>query len=159
MSGTTANPTNEVQYATNLAVKSLKNHGTQTQYGAVTYYRGHSHAYQKTQTKSADYTMTAADSGYVTKIDTDAKTITLPATVVGYTYIFENAGSADGAIGITISPNASDKIIGAGLTAADNKDLINTKATARVGDYVVLFGDGVDGWYIQEMRGTWAREA
>ncbi len=112
----------------------------------------------KSQTKSANYTMTAPDSGKETIIDTDAKTITLPATVVGYTYKFVNGG-ADGAVAINISPNASDKIMGAGLTSADNKDLINTKTTAMKGDYVVLVGDGAIGWYVQEMVGTWAREA
>lgn len=110
------------------------------------------------QTKSANYTMTEGDSGYITYIDTDAVVITLPATVVGYTYTFVNAGG-DGAVAITLSPNASDKIMGAGLTAADNKDLINTKATARRGDSVTLIGDGVNGWFVQRMTGTWAREA
>lgn len=112
----------------------------------------------KSQTKSANYTMTAADSGYETIIDTDAKTITLPSTAVGLTYKFVNGG-ADGAVAVTISPAALDKIQGVGLTSADNKDLINTKATAKKGDYVVLVADGADGWFIQEMVGTWAREA
>lgn len=112
----------------------------------------------KTQTKSADYTMTEGDSGFETIVDTDAKTITLPATVLGYTYKIVNGG-ADGAVAVTISPNASDKIMGAGLTSADNKDLINTKATAKKGDYVILSGDGANGWFVTEMVGTWAREA
>lgn len=112
----------------------------------------------KSQTKSANYTMTAADSGYETIIDTDAKTITLPATAAGLTYTFVNGG-ADAAVAVTISPNASDRIMGAGLTAADNKDLINTKTTARKGDRVTIVGDGADGWYVQSMVGTWAREA
>lgn len=118
------------------------------------------HAYQVSQTKSGNYTMTAADSGYITYIDTDAVVITLPATVVGYTYTFVNAG-ADGAVGFSISPNASDQIAGVGLTAADNKDIVNTKATARRGDMVRIVADGTAGvgWIIQEMRGTWAREA
>lgn len=118
------------------------------------------HQYQVAQTKSSNYTMTAADSGYITYIDTDAVVITLPATVVGYTYTFVNAGG-DGAVGFSISPNASDQIAGCGITAADNKDLVNTKATARKGDYVRLIADGTTavGWIIQEMRGTWAREA
>lgn len=116
------------------------------------------HHYQVTQTKSANYTMTAADSGYVTYIDTDAITITLPATAAGLSYTFVNAGP-DAGVALTLSPNAADKIQGCGLSAADNKDLINTKATARKGDLVRIVGDGTDGWIIQEMRGTWAREA
>lgn len=113
---------------------------------------------QLTQTKSANYSMLITDVGYRTYVDTDAVVITLPATVVGYTYEFCNS-AADGASGMAISPNASDKIMGAGLSAQDNKDLINTKATSKKGDLVRLIGDGVDGWYVQEMTGTWAREA
>ncbi len=114
-------------------------------------------AAESQQTKSADYTITAADSGRLTFVDTDAVVITLPATAAGLTVIVENAG-ADAAVGLSISPNASDKIQGAGLTAADNKDIVNTKATAKKGDRVVLVGDGVDGWFIQQIVGTWARE-
>jgi hypothetical protein len=111
----------------------------------------------KSQTKSADYTMAEGDSGQITYVDTDAKTITLPATVVGYTFTLVNSG-ADGAVALTISPNANDKIMGAGLTSADNKDIVNTKATAKTGDRVTLVGDGVNGWFVTEMVGTWARE-
>jgi len=113
--------------------------------------------YVKSQTKSADYTMTAADSGIVTYIDTDAKTITLPATVVGMVFTFVNSGD-DGDVKLTISPNSSDKIQGAGISAADNKDLVNTKSTAKKGDKVTLIGDGADGWFVSEMSGTWVRE-
>ena len=109
-------------------------------------------------TKSADYTAAATDSGKVIYVDTDAKVITLPSTAAGLCITVENAG-ADGAVGISVSPAAADKIMGVGLTAADNKDLINTKATAKKGDRVVLVGDGVDGWYVHELIGTWAREA
>lgn len=116
------------------------------------------HAHAASQTKSATYTMTPADSGYLTYIDTDAFIITLPATAAGLSYTFVNAG-ADGAVLVSISPNASDKIQGVGLTAADNKDLLNTKATAKKGDLVKLVGDGVDGWLVQALNGTWAREA
>lgn len=112
----------------------------------------------KTQTKSDNYTMTEGDSGVITYVDTDAKTITLPATVVGMVFTVVNAGE-DGAVAVTISPNAADKIMGCGLTSADNKDLVNTKATAKKGDRVKLVGDGVNGWFIAEMVGTWAREA
>ena len=113
------------------------------------------HDRAKTQTKSANYTMVAADSGIITYVDTDAVVITLPATAVGLTFIIVNS-AADGASGVAISPAAVDKITGAGLSLADDADLTNTKATSKKGDKVVLFGDGVDGWYITEMAGTWA---
>lgn len=114
---------------------------------------------RQAQTKSANYTMTAADSGYVTNIDTDSVVITLPATAAGLTYTFRNAGTSNGVVGFNLSPNAVDQIQGIGLTAADNKDLINTKATARVGDEVTLVGDGGAGWVVTNCVGTWAREA
>ncbi len=110
------------------------------------------------ETKSANYTVDAQDSGKVINIDTDAKIMTLPATALGLTVTFRNIG-ADGGVAINLSPNASDQIIGADLSALDDKDLINTKATAKYGDFVTLIGDGADGWYIQSMQGTWAREA
>lgn len=112
---------------------------------------------QQTETVAVDKTLDAGDSGVFQIVTVDAKVITLPATVLGLTYTIINGG-ADGAVLVTVSPNASDKIAGAGLTAADNKDLLNTKATAKKGDMVRLFGDGVDGWFVQEIRGTWARE-
>jgi hypothetical protein len=112
----------------------------------------------KNQAKTADYSLTAADSGVVTYVTADGKVVTLPATVVGMTFIIVN-GCEDGQGGISISPQAADKIQGAGLTAADNKDLVSAKATARKGDFVKLVADGVDGYFVQEIRGTWAREA
>lgn len=112
------------------------------------------------QTKSANYTMTEADSGKTTYIDTDGVVITLPAAGAGifYNYRFVNVGE-DGQVGFSISPNAADKIMGIGLTSADNKDLINTKATAKKGDTVEIFGDGVNGWIVSYAAGQFDREA
>lgn len=115
------------------------------------------HASVSRETLSADTTLAEADVGKIIDVDTDAKVLTLPATVVGMRFRIRNAG-ADGAVLVTVSPNAADKIMGVGITSADNKDLLNTKATAKKGDYIDLLGDGVNGWYVQELRGTWARE-
>jgi hypothetical protein len=109
------------------------------------------------QTKTADYTMAEADCGILTIVTVDAKTITLPATVVDYSFLIMN-GCMDGTCAVTISPNASDKIMGNGYTSADNKDIVNTKATAKYGDYVKLVGDGANGWMITEIAGIWAKE-
>jgi hypothetical protein len=103
-------------------------------------------------------TLDAQDSGKVFYVTADAKTITLPATVAGLTFTIVNGG-ADGAILVTISPNENDRIQGCDLTSADNKDLLNTKATAKFGDKVKLVGDGTNGWLIQYLSGTWARQA
>lgn len=115
-------------------------------------------------------TLTLADCGIVQNVITDAITVTLPATAAGTTFTIRNGGvPASSSVGmgtgsdfsclVTISPQAADKIQGYALTAADDKDLLNTKATAKVGDEVVLVGDGVDGYNIQRIKGTWARQA
>lgn len=118
------------------------------------------------ETITADITLTAGDSGKVFLIGTDALTITLPATSKGVEYTFINSG-ADANNIITISPNASDAIYGTVANAAadsvsggvDDKDIINTKATANKGDRITLIGDGDAGWYIKEGVGIWASEA
>lgn len=109
------------------------------------------------ETKSDNYTVDELDSGKIIYVDTDAKTITLPATDAGLRVTIVNLGSY-GTVAVTIAPNAADKIMGNDITSADDKDLINTKATAQRGDFVTLVGDGADGWFIQAMRGIWARE-
>jgi len=116
------------------------------------------HASVNRTTKSVNTTLDASYSGQIVDVDTDAVVITLPATVVGMCFEIRNA-AADGAALISLAPNAADKIQGCGLTAADNKASLNTKATAKKGDSLKVIGDGVDGWFIVHMRGTWARAA
>lgn len=118
---------------------------------------------------SADTTLALTDCGVVQNVIADGKVITLPATSAGATFTIRNGGvpvtsgpagtGSNKSVLVTISPNASDKIQGNGLSAQDNKDLLNTKATSSVGDEVTLVGDGTDGWLIQSIIGTWAREA
>jgi len=110
------------------------------------------------ETVSDNKTLDAQDVGKVMVVDTDAKTITLPATVVGLEFVIMNGG-ADGTVLVTVSPNANDKIMGADVAGVDNKDYLNTKATAINGDYIKILGDGADGWYVQAIRGTWTQEA
>lgn len=115
---------------------------------------------------TVDATLEAQDSGKVFLVGTDALTITLPATSAGLTYTFINSG-ADGNNIITISPAAADAIFGTVANAAadsvsggvDDKDIINTKATANKGDRITLVADGVDGWFIADGIGIWASEA
>ena len=108
--------------------------------------------------KTLDYTVLASESGTIFKIATDAKTFTLPATEAGLRYTFINSG-ADGAVLLAISPAAADAIHGRALTSVDDKDLLNTKATAKEGDAVTIIGDGVDGWFIVAVEGIWAKES
>lgn len=108
--------------------------------------------------KGASFTVDAQDSGKIFKVIASI-TVTLPATALGINVKFLNAGAKDGDVSITLAPNANDKFVGADLTAADDKDLVNTAATSKVGDYVEVLGDGADGWFIQSIAGTWDREA
>ncbi len=64
----------------------------------------------------------------------------------------------DGQAALNISPAALDSITYAG-TAVDDKDLINTKATAKKGDYVTIASlDGLVSWQVVDARGIWAKE-
>lgn len=114
--------------------------------------------------------LTLADCGIVQNVIADAITVTLPATSAGACFTVRNGGvPASSSLGaptgsdfsalVTISPNSADKIQGYALTAADDKDLLNTKATAHVGDEVRLVGDGTDGYLINQIKGTWTRQS
>lgn len=107
--------------------------------------------------KSANYTVTAADNGKMLWVDTDNVVITLPAVEGIGVGVGNIAGF--GVAKVSVSPNSADMIEGPGITAADDKDIINTKATARRGDHlIVVYGDA-NGWRISKIVGTWAREA
>lgn len=109
-------------------------------------------------TKSADYTVTVADSGKTFLTGAVDLVFTLPPTEAGLWYRFV-AETLSAVTGLSVSPNASDKITGLGVTPLDDKDIINTAGTDAVGDFIELVGDGVDGWFIVASRGTWARQA
>ena len=108
---------------------------------------------------AATQALTAAQSGqkFVGAVDA---VFTLPAAAAGTKgvwYEFETGALSSGT-GLSVSPAAADHIRGNGLTSVDNKDLINTGATDRLGDMVRLYCDGVDGWVIEAVIGTWAKE-
>lgn len=114
------------------------------------------HAGLVAETISDNKTLDALDTGKLFQIDTDAKAITLPA-VAKMGFRIANAG-AYGTVLVTISPNANDGIQPRDLSTVDDKDLLNTKATAQRGDYVDLeYGDAT-GWTAPKMVGTWAKE-
>ena len=98
--------------------------------------------------------------GKFVTISADAKTLTLPAVVVGASFIIVNTAN-DGNSLLTISPNSNDKFLVdiAGAAGTDNKDIILAKATQSKYDYVHLVGLSADGWLIQDIRGTWVDEA
>lgn len=103
-------------------------------------------------------TLDAEDVGKVMLVTVDGVVITLPATAAKMAFVIANGG-ADAAVGLNVSPAAADKIMGADLAGVDNKDRINTKATAKHLDYIAIFGDAADGYVVEAERGTWAAEA
>ena len=92
-------------------------------------------------------------------IQRQACVFTLPGIgVLGQSFWVVN-GAADGTL-MTMTINSSDKFLWdvAGAAGTNNKDVYNTAATAKKGDYIkLLFGDG-DGWIIAEMGGIWIDE-
>jgi hypothetical protein len=109
------------------------------------------------ETVSDNKTLDEEDSGKVFFVDTDAKTVTLTA-VAGMRFAIVNAG-AFGTVLVTVSPDADDGIASSLGASTDDEDLLNTKATANRGDFVILAAGDATGWYVEKMRGTWAKEA
>lgn len=121
-------------------------------------YRDPYSEYTVRETISADKTLDIEDNGKCFFVDTDAKIITLPVVATPVNCKIVNLG-AYGAVAVNISPAAADKVQGPDLPGTDNKDLINTKATAKRGDSVVLTTGDANGAVVAELRGTWATEA
>jgi hypothetical protein len=108
--------------------------------------------------KTSNYTVViTTDSGKTFTSETDGIVFTLPSIAIGNTITFVN-NAPDGTADLTISPAALDGITYAG-SSTDDKDLINTKATAKRGDFVTLASlDGVVAWQVVAARGVWAKE-
>jgi len=114
---------------------------------------------KKVNLAAATAALTAAQSGerFVGAVDA---VFTLPAAAAatkGVWYEFETGALSVGT-GLSISPAAADHIRGNGLTSVDDKDLINTGSGDRLGDSVRIYCDGVDGWVIDAVIGTWAKQ-
>lgn len=112
----------------------------------------------------AAYGVVDEDNRAVIQTAVDGAVITLPlaADHKGLVITVQNTGAA-GAAGVSISPNALDKIVGTvGAVQSDgvaDKDWINTKATTMQGDYTTLISDGGTTWWIIGGVGVWASEA
>lgn len=118
---------------------------------------------------TANRTLTVADSGKTFTVGTDALVITLPSTILGLEYTFQNIGDDANNI-MTVSPAAADGISGTvtlaatvvELSGAIDKDLINTKASSISGDAATIRGTGTAGteaWLLDRSTGIWASEA
>ncbi len=84
--------------------------------------------------------------------------ITLPATATALECAVLNCGPY-GTVQISLDPAAADKFQGPDIGGTDNKDLINTLATAQRGDFVHFKNGEANGATVIRMKGTWATEA
>lgn len=104
-----------------------------------------------------------ADAGAVQNVVSDAKTVTLPAAAAGLVFIVRNGGApagatsgsgTNGSVLVTVAPNGTDTIGGNGRATA-NTSIVNTKATAKVGDEITLAAFGTGAWTVINQIGTW----
>ena len=111
------------------------------------------------EAKESNYTVVATtDSGKTFTSKTDGAVFTLPAIAVGNVFTFVNTAE-DGTNTFTISPNANDGILYVG-GLVDDKDLINTKATSKVGDFVKIAAlNSTAHWTVVECQGVWTKES
>lgn len=121
---------------------------------------GHPFEHDDVETLTAARTLTAKDSGKVFKTGAADVVVTLPTVApelkgVTYTFFVETLSVTTG---LSISPAAADQIKMKGITAADNKDIINSAATDAIGDSLTIVCDGAD-WIVTSFLGTFEREA
>ena len=110
------------------------------------------------EAKEANYTVVNGDSGKTFTSNTKDVVFTLPAISIGRVFTFVNTAS-DGTNNLTISPNASDGILYAG-SLTDDKDIINTQATSKVGDYIVCASlNSTAHWTVVAVQGVFAKES
>ena len=110
------------------------------------------------EAKEANYTVVNGDSGKTFTSKTKDVVFTLPAISIGRVFTFVNTAS-DGTNNLTISPNASDGILYAG-SLTDDKDIINTQATSKVGDFIVCASlNSTAFWTVVDVQGVFAKES
>lgn len=148
----------KVEYTKTKGLHQKTGHGLRTTHSMIPLY---SNAVEVTST-----TVTAAVTTHHANpticSNSSGCTVTLPGistAAIGTSFWFIN-GADDGTI-LTISPNASDMFLWdvAGAAGTNDKDIVNTAATARRGDYVKITYGSADGWTILELGGTWVDES
>ena len=107
---------------------------------------------------AATKTLDAQDTGKFIFV-TVTSTVTLPATATALAGVTLVCMAPFGTAAITLDPAAADKIMGPDLGGVDNKDLVNTLATARRGDLITITAGHTDGYVVNQLKGTWAAEA
>ena len=133
---------------------------------ASTLFRGPVLVGKKNEAGKTGFNITQKDSSYTVVISTDSgKTFlsnttdvvfTLPAIAIGNVFTFVNT-AGDGGNNLTVSPNSSDGILYLG-SLTDNKDVINTQGTSKVGDYVTIASlNSTAHWTVVDVQGVWAK--
>ena len=109
------------------------------------------------ETKGSSYTVViSTDSGKTFISNTDGVVFTLPSIAIGNVFTFVNT-AADGVNTLTVSPNSSDGILYLGALT-DDSDVINTKSTSKVGDYVTIASlNSTAFWTVVDVQGVWAK--
>ncbi len=135
---------------------------------ASTLFRGPVLVGKKNEAGVTGFNITQKDSSYTVVISTDSgKTFlsntkdvvfTLPAIAIGNVFTFVNT-AADGGNNLTIDPDTNDGILYLG-SLTDNKDVINTASTSKVGDYVTIASlNSTAHWTVVDVQGVWAKES
>ena len=111
-------------------------------------------------TRSTNATLATTDSGVIQNC-TASVVLTLPASAAGNAGVTFPIRVGEEGITVEIAPNSADKIVGAGLTAADDKSIYFTNQPA--GSMVILASNAAattdSAWVIQAVRGTDTRES
>lgn len=100
-------------------------------------------------------TLDLEDSGKAIFVTVDS-VVTLPATATALKNVALVCMGAYSTVQISADPAALDQIMGPDIGGTPDTDLINTKATAQRGDYLVLDAGHTDGYNITAIKGTWA---
>lgn len=116
--------------------------------------------YNQVETVTGAKTLDAGDSGVVQNVTASA-VVTLPASAAGNAGVTEIIRVGADNITLEIAPNSADKIVGGGLTAADDKSIYFTNQP--VGSYIVLVSNAAattdSAWVVQRLHGEITREA
>lgn len=115
-----------------------------------------------TSVKTANYIVQTGDCGGVIQCGTDALTITLPtAPATGFYVKVQNTG-ADGNnildIRVPTGVSVFGEVAAVEFSGTASKGIVNTKATAKQGDWCELMYDGANWWSIGGV-GVWATHA
>ena len=116
--------------------------------------------FEVAEVEGATKTLDVNDSGkvFVCPTTTDSA-ITLPATAVHGMFTIIN-GAQDGDHLTSVDPVSADSIRGLDGAGTANKDFLNTKATSKAGDYLVIMSSAEsDGPMIAGVRGVWAAQS